>query len=64
MEKQGCLVVRGPGVVGNVNSVILETLFALEHPDILDEFANLRAAYLIENIDLAVTCFTFIPDLT
>lgn len=27
---------RGPGAVGDVNSVVLEKRFALEYPDILD----------------------------
>lgn len=47
-----------------MNPVILEKRYAFEHPDTLDKCASLRAVSLIEIIDLAVTCFSFIPDPT
>lgn len=54
---------RGPGG-SDVNSLVLENRFALESPDILNYFASLRTTNLTENLDLAVTRFTLIPDST
>lgn len=61
MEKPGYLMAGHPGAVGDVHSVVRRKGL---HLGILSFRLICRAADLIENIDLAGTCFAFIPDPT